>query len=78
MSPHELAPYRPALDAALAILGWTRREVELEHERDPDTVWTEAVLFGPDGDWLISEDRLSLGLLHEILRLAGELDAACG
>ena len=78
MSPHELAPYRQALTNALQILGWTRREVEHEHERDPDAVWTEAVLFGPSGEWLISEDRLTPGLVREIIRLAAELDAARG
>ncbi len=71
MSPYELGPFREAFEAAAHRLGWTKHEVDQYHERD-DRSWKENVWFSADGKYLFGEDRVSQGLVEEIIRLAKE------
>jgi hypothetical protein len=77
MSPYEMSAYREDFDRALARLGWRSVEVEKHHERD-DCSWPETVLVGPGGEYLMSEYRLTEGMVREIIRIAGLLPGTDG
>lgn len=76
MSPHDMISYRKEFDKAAEILGWTKKEVTVWHERDWDCSWEETVWFATSGDRLFSENKLEVGLVKEIIRIANNIESA--
>jgi len=74
MSPHEMGPYREALDKAAAIFGWTKETITVEHEQDWQRSWEEETWLDCNGHRLFSESYLEEGLLKELIRIADKLD----
>jgi hypothetical protein len=70
MSPAELNPIREEFEAACKSLGWYRRVVVLEHERDSGGCLREAIWENCERVLLFKEGDLEPGMAHELIRLA--------
>ncbi len=71
MSPNEMVKYREKFDRAARLLGWEKKEITVEHERDWDCSWEETIWMSGN-ERLFSESDLEEGLVKEIIRIAND------
>lgn len=75
MTPHEMSLLDFDINKILNTFGWTRREIEVQHEREWSMSSRHIKWYDRDGNVLFDESHITKAFLDELLIISQEIES---